>query len=157
MAANPKPSSGQSKRSFFTRFTSTISRYAGRPEAFAIAFAIVLGWALSGPIFGFSENWQLIINTGTTIITFLMVFIIQASQNRDTAAMHLKLDELLRVTEPAHNSLLNIDNLDEAHLEKLRRLYLHLGEVAAEDADIVEEMKLGIKGDEDRVQGGAAS
>jgi low affinity Fe/Cu permease len=147
-------SAGQ--RSFFTRFTNAVSRLAGRPVAFVAAFTIVVAWAVSGPVFGFSETWQLVINTGTTIITFLMVFIIQASQNRDTAALHLKLDELVRVTRGAHNALLNIDTIDETHLERLRKLYLHLGEAAAHEADIVEEMKKGIKGDEDAERSGRA-
>lgn len=136
-------------RSFFTRFSSAVSRLSGRPGAFVAAVALVLVWAASGPVFGYSETWQLVINTGTTIITFLMVFVIQSSQNRDTAALHLKLDELLRVTDRAHNALLNIDSLDEKRLERLRDLYCELGKTAAQDADIVEEMKKGIKGDED--------
>jgi len=136
------------RRSLFTRFTTRVSQLAGRPVAFVAALAIVVAWAASGPVFGYSETWQLVINTGTTIITFLMVFVIQASQNRDTAALHLKLDELLRVTDRAHNALLNIDTIDEEHLERLRKLYTHLGSRAAEEADIVEEMKKGIKGDE---------
>jgi low affinity Fe/Cu permease len=137
------------KRSLFTRFTNWVSTRTGRPAAFVAAALIVIVWAASGPVFGYSEPWQLVINTGTTIITFLMVFVIQASQNRDTAALHLKLDELLRVTGRAHNALLNIDTIDETHLEKLRKLYTQLGADAAEEADIVEEMKKGIKGDED--------
>lgn len=135
--------------SLFTRFSAAVSRIAGRPQIFGIALLIVIVWAVAGPFTGYSETWQLLINTGTTIITFLMVFIIQASQNRDTAALHLKLDELIRVNESAHNALLDIDSMDEPKLEKLRALYTHLGVQAARNADIVKEMKAGIKGDED--------
>ena len=147
----------QTGRSFFTRFSNGVSRLAGRPAAFVAAVALVAVWAASGPVFGFSETWQLVINTGTTIITFLMVFVIQSSQNRDSAALHLKLDELLRVSDRAHNALLNIDSLDEKRLERLRELYCHLGQSAARDADIVEEMRRGIKGDEDTERANAAA
>lgn len=133
--------SDRRKGSFFTRFTAEASRLAGRPEAFIAAALIVVVWAATGPIFGFSEIWQLVINTGTTIITFLMVFIIQASQNRDTVALHLKIDELIRATGPAHNALLDIDSLDESQLEKLRARYESLAETALEEADILEEVE----------------
>jgi low affinity Fe/Cu permease len=149
MAARPKANNDHGRASLFTRFSAAVSRIAGRPVVFAIAAAIVLAWAVAGPFVGYSETWQLLINTGTTIITFLMVFVIQASQNRDTAAVHLKLDELIRVSEKAHNALLDIDAMDEKRLEKLRALYTRLGQTAAKDADIVKEMKAGIKGDKD--------
>jgi len=126
-------------RSFFTRFTAAVSRIAGRPEAFVSAVAIVVAWAVTGPIFDYSETWQLLINTGTTIITFLMVFVIQASQNRDTVALHLKIDELIRATGDAHNALLDIDNLDEDKLQKLRKRYTQLASRALEEADILAE------------------
>lgn len=143
----PKARDSHRNHALFTRFSNAASRFAGRPQTFVLALAIVVIWAASGPLTGFSEDWQLVINTGTTIITFLMVFIIQASQNRDTAALHLKLDELIRVNGEAHNALLDIDNMDETTLEKLRELYCALGMKAARHADIVEEMKQGIKGD----------
>ncbi len=146
ISAHPRRDS-HGERSLFTRFSAAVSRFAGRPQTFALAILIVVAWAVAGPFTGYSETWQLVINTGTTIITFLMVFIIQASQNRDTVALHLKLDELIRVSERAHNALMDIDNMDETTLEKLRTLYCVLGEAAARDADIVEEMKQGIKGD----------
>lgn len=120
------------KGSFFTRFSAVVARVVGRPGATLLAALIVLVWALSGPFVGYSENWQLVINTGTTIITFLMVFVIQASQNRDTAAVHLKLDELIRATKHAQNVLLDIDSLDESTLEKLRKKYEALAHEASD-------------------------
>jgi low affinity Fe/Cu permease len=114
-----------SKRStgFFTRFAKWTSRIAGQPAAFAIAVAILLLWAVSGPLFGFSDTWQLIINTGTTIVTFLMVFLIQNTQNRDSEALHVKLDELIRATKAASNALLDIEDLEEKDLDKIRADY----------------------------------
>ena len=99
--------------SFFTRFAKWASRAVGRPAAFTIAFATLVLWAISGPLFDFSDTWQLIINTGTTIITFLMVFLIQNTQNRDAEAMHVKLDELIRSNKTAHNALLDLEDLEE--------------------------------------------
>ena len=102
----------------------------GQPAAFGTALAIIILWAISGPIFGFSDTWQLIINTGTTIITFLMVFIIQNTQNRDAEAMHIKLDELIRAMDQAQNALLNLEELEEDDLERIRADYLRLAERA---------------------------
>lgn len=117
--------SRQKKRNkgVFVRFSQKIAYAAGQPAAFAIAVSAVLVWAVSGPLFGFSDTWQLVINTSTTIITFLMVFLIQNTQNRDTAAMQLKLDELLRVHEKAHMVLLDLEELGEDKLEKIRKHY----------------------------------
>ncbi len=117
---------------WFGRFASRVSHLAGRPPAFGLAVAIVLAWAISGPFMGFSELWQLTINTGTTIITFLMVFIIQNTQNRDTAALQIKIDELIRVTADAHNSLLDLEELSEEEIEKLRARYEKLAREATE-------------------------
>ncbi|MBP1473548.1 low affinity iron permease family protein [Frateuria sp. MAH-13] len=109
----------------FRSFAEATARYSGKPAAFLIAALIVVIWAATGPLFGFGDTWQLVINTGTTIITFLMVFLIQNSQNRDSAAVQIKLDELIRSTR-ARNSLLDVDNLDEDALERIRENYRKL-------------------------------
>jgi low affinity Fe/Cu permease len=103
---------------------------AGRPATFVAAVAIIVGWAVSGPLFGFSDTWQLAINTSTTIVTFLMVFLIQNTQNRDAEAMQVKLDELIRAIEGAHNALLNLEELEEEDLDRIRAGYLKLAENA---------------------------
>jgi low affinity Fe/Cu permease len=112
-----------SHRAWFVRFSKAAAHAAGRPITFLLAFGTVLAWALSGPLFGFSDTWQLVINTGTTVITFLMVFLIQNTQNRDSEAMHLKLDELIRAVPGAHESLLDIEELDDETLDRLCRHY----------------------------------
>ncbi len=121
------------KNGFFDSFASRVAHYGGHPITFCLAFAAVLLWAVSGPFAGFSEVWQLTINTGTTIITFLMVFIIQNTQNRDTAAMQLKLDELIRSHEGAKNSVIDFENLPEETLERLRKEYAKLAREAREE------------------------
>ena len=103
---------------------------SGRPVAFLIALFAVIVWAATGPLFGYSDTWQLVINTSTTIITFLMVFVIQHTQNRDTAAMQLKLDELIRATQGAHNALLDLEELEEEQLERYLHTYRALAAVA---------------------------
>lgn len=103
----------------FTRIANYIASVAGTPLAFIICVATVVAWALSGPIFGYSDTWQLVINTGTTIVTFLMVFLIQNTQNRDSTALHAKLDELIRVGR-AHNHFIGIEHLTEPELEEIR-------------------------------------
>lgn len=108
------------------------AKYSGRPVTFLIATLVVIVWAVSGPIFHYSDTWQLVINTGTTIITFLMVFLIQNTQNTDTTAIQLKLDELIRVKQAADNSLLNLEDMDAASLEKFREKYLKLAKEACE-------------------------
>jgi low affinity Fe/Cu permease len=107
-----------------------VSVWCGRPTTFLLALGVILVWIVTGPIFGFSDTWQLVINTGTTIITFLMVFLIQSTQNRDTAAIQLKLDELIRATEGAHNALLDLEELDETMLERFRSRYERLAREA---------------------------
>jgi low affinity Fe/Cu permease len=119
--------------SWFTRFAKWTARAAGRPAAFAVAAGIIIVWAITGPIFGFSDTWQLVINTGTTIVTFLMVFLIQNTQNRDTEALQVKLDELIRVTEGAHTVLLDLEELDEKQLDRIRANYEKLAKKARED------------------------
>ncbi len=116
------------KSSWFARFAQDVSRLTGRPIAFILAVGIVVVWALTGPIFGFSDTWQLVINTGTTIITFLMVFVIQNTQNRDTMAMQIKLDELIRVSRSARNVLLDLEELEDNDLEKIRQEYEQLAQ-----------------------------
>jgi low affinity Fe/Cu permease len=116
--------------SWFTRAAKWASRASGRPMTFMMAVAIILIWAITGPIFHFSDTWQLVINTGTTIITFLMVFLIQNTQNRDTEAIQIKLDELIRAVENAHNVLLDLEELDDDELDTIRKDYLDLAETA---------------------------
>ncbi|HJU07513.1 MAG TPA: low affinity iron permease family protein [Rhodanobacteraceae bacterium] len=116
------------KTSLFTRFAHWTATQAGKSYTFVAALAIVIGWGASGPLFHFSDTWQLVINTGTTIVTFLMVFLIQNSQNRDTAAIQAKLDELIRATKLADNAMLNLEDLDDETLERLKEHYRKLGE-----------------------------
>ena len=116
----------------FGNLSRSIATLVGRPAAFAIAVAAIVAWAASGPLFGFSDTWQLIINTSTTIITFLMVFVIQNTQNRDTAAIQIKLDEIIRATEGAHNAVLDLEQLDEEQLQLYLRRYEELAAEARE-------------------------
>ena len=116
----------------FSYLARRIAVLAGRPVVFLAAVVSILLWALSGPLFGFSDTWQLVVNTTTTIVTFLMVFIIQNTQNRDTAAIQLKLDELIRATQGAHNALLNLEEIDEEQFERYRRSYEKLAARARE-------------------------
>lgn len=114
----------------FKRFSTAASRATGRPATFALAVGTVIVWAVSGPLFRFSDTWQLVINTGTTIVTFLMVFLIQNTQNRDSAAMHIKMDEVIRALGGAHNAVLDLEELGDEELEKVRQRY----EAIAKDA-----------------------
>jgi low affinity Fe/Cu permease len=116
--------------SWFSRFAKATARYTGKPVTFMIAVLIIVLWGISGPIFGFSDTWQLVINTGTTIVTFLMVFLIQNTQNRDSEAMQVKLDELIRVTKGAQNALLDLEELEEEELEVIRDRYEKIAERA---------------------------
>jgi low affinity Fe/Cu permease len=115
-----KAATDEIKLSPFGRFASAVSHVTGRPMTFVICCIVIVAWAVSGPAFHYSDTWQLIINTGTTIVTFLMVFLIQNTQNRDGAALQAKLDELIRVTEAARNSLVGVEKLPEKKLQEIR-------------------------------------
>src|SRR5262245_28198748 len=121
---------------FFDRFSTAVTKATGRPAAFIAALAIVILWAVMGPIFNFSDTWQLVINTGTTIITFLMVFIIQQSQNKDTMALQLKLNELIAATGGASNRLIDIEDLTEDELQTLKTFYIRLSKLSAKEANL---------------------
>jgi low affinity Fe/Cu permease len=120
-------------QSRFSRIAKWTSRMAGRPTTFAIAVAVIVAWAATGPVFHFNDTWQLVINTSTTIVTFLMVFLIQSTQNRDAEAVQVKLDELLRATQGAHNALLDLEELEIDDLERIRADYTKLARRARED------------------------
>ena len=117
-------------RSWFGRFAKWAARATGHPLAFLLAVAVILGWAATGPLFGFGDTWQLVINTGTTIVTFLMVFLIQNGQNRESAAVQIKLDELIRAVDGAQEALLDLEELDAEELERLRQGYESLAREA---------------------------
>jgi low affinity Fe/Cu permease len=119
--------------SLFDKFARWTAWFAGHPLAFAAAAALIGVWLVSGPFFGYSNTWQLVINTATTIVTFLMVFVIQNTQNRDGAAIQIKLDELVRVVVGAHNGLLDLEELSETEIEAFRKKYLELAEQARDE------------------------
>ena len=114
----------------FTAFSSRISFAAGQPLAFVLALLTILLWAVTGPLFAFSDTWQLVINTGTTIVTFLMVFLIQSTQNRDSEAMQVKLDEIIRAIGNAKNELLDLEELEEKELDEIKKTYIEMAENA---------------------------
>lgn len=113
---------------FFRRFSAKVSNSVGSPYAFIIALLIIIVWATTGPLFNYSDTWQLVINTGTTVVTFLMVFLIQNTQNRDSKAIHLKLDELISSIKTASNKMLNIEDVPDEELEKLHKEFQDLHE-----------------------------
>ena len=115
---------------WYSRFAKAAAHFCGRPRVFVLAVGVIAAWIVTGPIFGFSDTWQLVINTGTTIVTFLMVFLIQNTQNRDTEAIQVKLDELIRATKGAHNALLDLEELEEEHLDAFRNKYQALASAA---------------------------
>lgn len=115
---------------WYSRFAKAAAHFCGRPRVFTLAVAVIAAWVITGPMFGFSDTWQLVINTGTTIITFLMVFLIQNTQNRDTEAIQLKLDELIRATQGAHNALLDLEELEEENLDAFKSRYEALAATA---------------------------
>ena len=114
----------------YSQLAKFAARYCGQPRVFALAVAVIVIWVITGPLFGFSDTWQLVINTGTTIITFLMVFLIQNTQNRDTEAIQIKLDELIRATRGAHNALLDLEELEGDSLDAFRKRYQALASAA---------------------------
>jgi low affinity Fe/Cu permease len=115
---------------WYSGFAKAAAHFCGRPRVFTLAVALIVVWLTTGPIFGFSDTWQLVINTGTTIITFLMVFLIQNTQNRDTEAIQLKLDELIRATNGAHNALLDLEELEQGSLDDFKSKYQALATAA---------------------------
>lgn len=134
---SPLLRTGGNSVAWFTRFARWISFHAGRPTTFLIAVLLVVAWAVMGPLFDFSETWQLFINTGTTIVTFLMVFLIQSAQNRDSQALHLKLDELIRAKKGARNMLLDLDDLSDEQLAKIQASF---AKIAAEAKKVSSEI-----------------
>ena len=120
----------------FGKMSNKVTKATGSPMAFITALTIVIIWAITGPIFGFSDTWQLVINTGTTIVTFLMVFIIQQSQNKDTIAIQLKLNELIACSEKASNRLIDIEDLTDEELDKIKKFYIKLAELAEKENDV---------------------
>jgi low affinity Fe/Cu permease len=132
----------QNKLSIFNQFANTTARLSGRPTTFILAAVVVAVWAVTGPLFDFSDTWQLVINTGTTIVTFLMVFLIQNTQNRDTIAIQLKLDELILAVKAARNEMVNLEELGEKELQQKRQEIVELAEEAKETVDeITGELK----------------
>jgi low affinity Fe/Cu permease len=117
-------------KSSFTRFAKWTSRVTGKPAAFVLAVMVILAWAITGPIFGFSDTWQLVINTSTTIVTFLMVFLIQNTQNRDSETIQIKLDELIRAAKGAKNALLDLEELEDEELDRIHHQYELMAEHA---------------------------
>jgi len=120
---------------FFEKFSAKVTRATGKPMAFILAVVVIIAWAATGPIFHYSDTWQLVINTGTTIITFLMVFIIQQSQNKDTMALQIKLNELIAASG-ASNRLINVEDITEEELETLKKFYVKLSELSKKEIDI---------------------
>jgi low affinity Fe/Cu permease len=121
--------------SWFNSFARWTANHAAKPGIFVLAVVIIVVWAATGPAFNYSDTWQLIINTGTTVVTFLMVFLIQNTQNRDTQALQLKLDELIRVTKGARNMLLDLEEMDDKQIERLHLLYERLGQKARGESE----------------------
>jgi low affinity Fe/Cu permease len=124
------------KRNFFERFATKVTEFTGSTLAFILAFSCILVWAITGPVFDFSETWQLVINTGTTIITFLMVFLIQKSQNKDSLAIQLKLNELVAAHEFASNRLVNVENMTEDELKVIKKYYSKLSEITMNEESL---------------------
>ncbi len=122
--------------SWYARFAKAASRFCGRPRVFTLAVVFILAWLVTGPLFEFSDTWQLVINTSTTIVTFLMVFLLQNTQNRDTEAIQIKLDELIRATQGAHNALLDLEDIEEKNLDAFRSKYRALAASARAELNL---------------------
>lgn len=123
-------------KKLFDKFSSKVTAGAGSPAAFIAAFLIIIVWGITGPLFKFSDTWQLVINTGTTVITFLMVFVIQQSQNKDTKALHLKLNELIACNKLASNRLIDIEDLSAEEIDVLKKYYVELARLSAKDHNL---------------------
>ena len=132
----------KNNKSGFEKISSTVTKATGSTAAFMIAFFVIIFWILSGPLFNFSDTWQLVINTGTTIVTFLMVFLIQRSQNKDSIALHLKLNELVVASELANNRLVSIEDFSEDELKVLQKFYKHLAELTVNELSVEESHSL---------------
>jgi low affinity Fe/Cu permease len=132
----PVIETGKKKPGPFERFSCTVTKATGSSKAFILAMLVIVVWIITGPIFDFSDTWQLIINTGTTIVTFLMVFVIQHSQNKDTIAIQLKLNELIAANNIASNRLINIEELTDEELETIKKFYVHLAELSKKEKDV---------------------
>ena len=138
---------------FFSQTAQWTSRQCGRPLTFGVAFLIIIAWAICGPVFHYSDTWQLVINTGTTIITFLMVFLIQNTQNRDTAAVQLKLDELIRVSETARNKLLTLEDLTEAELDQMKESFSRIANRGGIGKGLLQQVEAGLEQAERDIKG----
>lgn len=125
------------RESWTERFARIVTNWTGNTSAFVLAVSVVAVWAITGPLFDFNETWQLVINTGTTIVTFLMVFLIQRTQNKDSRAIHLKLNELVAAMQGASNRLVNIEDISEEELVALHEHYAHLAKLAGEESDLM--------------------
>jgi len=126
----------KSKHSFFERISTKITNWTGSPVAFGVASLVIIVWVISGPVFHYSDTWQLVINTGTTIVTFLMVFLIQKSQNKDSKAIQLKLNELIAASRHASNRMVDIEDLTESELDVLHKYYEKLADISEKEEDI---------------------
>lgn len=126
----------KNSNSFFEKFSAKVTRISGRPVSFVLAVLLILLWLITGPLFHFSDTWQLVINTGTTVITFLMVFVIQQTQNKDSMALQLKLNELIAASSTASNRLIDVEDISAEELETLKKFYIKLSDLAKKEADI---------------------
>ena len=138
--ASGKPQD-EHKKKWFTAFAQATSNWTGSPSAFVLAFGIIVVWAVTGPIFRYSDTWQLVINTGTTIVTFLMVFLIQNSQNRDAKLIQLKLDELIRAVDTARTSLINMDEMSEEELQEVQASFTRAAAEATEEIEDIRQKR----------------